>query len=86
MQRGASGPNRKKTTCAFIPLTGTWKQRSGLWTLAGSSESYFSFTLQALLTDTNEIPQSLSSVQVSNALIKLKNSVVCFHIDIIKPL
>ena len=45
-----------------------------------------SFTLQALLTDTNEIPQSLSSVQVSNALIKLKTSLVCFHIDIIKPL
>ena len=41
---------------------------------------YFSITLQALLTNTNAIPQSLSSVQASNALIKFKTSKVCFHI------
>ena len=56
----------------MIPLMGTCQQWNGAWFLGRIFLSLPLFYLQAWLKETNAIPQSLSQVQASTALIKFK--------------
>ena len=63
--------------------TTDWNMSTTEWRMVFYGEYYyphFSFILQAWLTATNAIAQSLSQVQASYALIKFKTNEVCFHI------